>query len=204
MYMTYLIVGLGNPGDKYTYTRHNAGRWLVERLLQTDLNAGPGEKFSKRSDLNAQVTKIKFADHDLVLLLPDTFMNLSGNSVAKAVKKEKVDQVVVVHDELDLPLGQIKVSFGKGSGGHNGVQSIIEALGTKNFVRIRVGIGRTKPEGLIEKLFTGSRKGADYVLGKFSQDELTQLRKMEGEVAEILLTLISEGREKVMNRVNAT
>ena len=133
-----LIVGLGNPGPDYHKTRHNAGEWLVEQLL-----AQTGDKLLKEKKFHGLFNTIKIAEQTCHILVPTTFMNLCGQSVAATIRfyKLKPEEVLVVHDELDFPAGQARLKADGGHGGHNGLRDIINHLGTRSFYRLRLGIG---------------------------------------------------------------
>jgi PTH1 family peptidyl-tRNA hydrolase len=133
-----VIVGLGNPGPEYAATRHNAGFWLVERLAAS---GGGALRFQRK--FNANVAEVELAGQRVWLLAPQTFMNLSGDAVAGFSRFYKIppEQVLVVHDELDLPPGTVRLKRGGGAGGHNGLEDIIRKLGSREFMRLRVGIG---------------------------------------------------------------
>ena len=173
--MAYVLVGLGNPGQEYEYTRHNTGRIIVSALAK---------KFDGK------------------VLIPDTFMNKSGSAVAPLIKNAKqAERLIVVHDDLDLPLGTMKLSFNRGSGGHKGVESIMRAIKTKAFVRLRVGISKTTPKGKLKKP-VGDEAVGDFILGTFKKDELEILKKLAKRAGEALEILVSEGREKAMSLYN--
>lgn len=133
-----LIVGLGNPGASYAETRHNAGFRFIEQLVSR-----LGASLKNESKLSGQATKVTIAGSDVWLLMPDTFMNNSGDSVAAAARFYKVEpeEILVVHDELDLSPGTVRLKAGGGHGGHNGLRDIMPKLGSKEFVRLRIGIG---------------------------------------------------------------
>lgn len=153
-----LIVGLGNPGPEYEQTRHNAGFWLVNQLA--------GNKLQRDKNFNALVAKVKIAAEDVWLLQPQTFMNRSGQSVGALCRFYKItpDQILVVHDELDLDPGIAKLKKGGSSGGHNGLKDITAALGTQDYWRLRIGIGH--PRDL------SSQQGvADFVLHRPRKEE---------------------------------
>ncbi len=175
--MKWIIVGLGNPGKEYDGTRHNVGRDMVA-ALEEKLPAG-----AKVAELNV-------------------YMNNSGGPIRKlVVSKKAAEKLVVVHDDLDLPLGAVKISFGSGSGGHRGVESIIKALKTKNFVRVRVGISPSTSSGRIRK--PDSKKIVDFVLGKFKTAELVKLKKVLKTVEEALGYIVEDGRERAMMETNS-
>jgi PTH1 family peptidyl-tRNA hydrolase len=159
--MTYLVVGLGNPGKEYEKTRHNLGFLVVDEMIARH-NA-----VSSNTKLQAKLWTTKIASAIILFAEPQTFMNLSGNAITPLCQTKKIapDHLIVVHDDLDLPFGTLRVSRGASAGGHNGVQSIIDSLGTKDFTRIRVGIGRPANDQPIE----------DYVLTRFSAEEKKQL-----------------------------
>lgn len=166
---TILIVGLGNPGKEYEKTRHNAGFMFVDyfRENETDLNF-PEWEFSKK--LNSEICSGKFEGKKIILLKPQTFMNLSGEAIKKALSfyKIKPESLIVAHDEIDLPLGTFRVSKNASSAGHQGVQNIIDQLGTKDFARLRIGV-----DNQADKTKIPTEK---YVLGKFAGAELKKVK----------------------------
>ncbi len=173
-----LVVGLGNPGVEYEKTRHNTGRILV------------------------QILEEKMEDKKIKFLTPDTFMNKSGMAVAKLVKTKKdLENLVVVYDDIDLPLGKIKISFNRSSGGHNGVGSIIKSLKSEEFVRIRIGITPATANGKLKKVH-GEKDVLKFLLGEFKKPELEKIKKLSKEVAEILEVIFDESREKAMTLFN--
>ncbi len=175
--MKWIVAGLGNPGKEYAGTRHNIGRDFVEALHP---------KLPK----NAKVAEL------------NVYMNNSGGPLRKLIASKKAaETLVVVHDDLDLPLGSVKLSFGSGSGGHRGVESIIKALKTKDFVRVRVGVSPTTPSGKLKK--PDQKKVVDFVLGKFKPAEQEKLKKARKVVAEALQLLIEEGRPRAMTEINS-
>ncbi|MDD3487264.1 MAG: aminoacyl-tRNA hydrolase [Candidatus Moranbacteria bacterium] len=172
---TVLIAGLGNPGGKYASTRHNAGFMLVDHFFEKyrDNFAFSEWEFSKK--LKAEISIGKHEDNKYILLKPRTFMNLSGESVSATKKyyKVKIEDIIVAHDDIDISLGKYKIAAGSSSAGHNGVQNIIEMLGTKDFTRVRIGI-ENRGEKKIET--------EKYVLGKFTTAEI---KKISGVISEI-------------------
>lgn len=197
--MSYVIIGLGNPGEEYDQTRHNTGRMAVMAFARAN---DFGEfVFDKKS--NAELSEGKIKKTGIILVLPDTFMNKSGVAAAKFVKSKKAAaQLVVVHDDLDLPLGRFKISFNRGSGGHRGVESIIRAIKTEGFVRIRVGISKPGPKGSVKKP-VGEKAVGDFILGKFTPAELKTFSLVSKKVSEALLVITSEGHEKAMGNFNS-
>ena len=174
-----LVVGLGNPGQEYENTRHNTG-WLMVELIEKRLNIKD---------------KIKF-------VLPDKFMNNSGKVVAPLIKSRKdLKDLVVIYDDIDLPLGKMKISFNRSSGGHNGLGSIIKALKSEEFLRIRIGTSPTTPSGKIRKP-KGEKAVLNFLLGKYKKNELDKLRKLSKKVTEALEIIFTEGKEKAMSLFN--
>jgi len=189
--MVRLIVGLGNPGKEYERTRHNVG-WMVLDKLCEEL----GCSFS-REKFDGLFAEYRTSDGNKVLLLkPLTFMNRSGESVGKFVRFYKLQpkEVLVVYDDLDLPLGKLRLRLKGSSGGHKGVLSVEHALGTKDFPRLRVGIGR--PERKEEVV--------DYVLSPFKKEELDIIEKAVCKAADCIRDIVESGEisNKIMNRCN--
>lgn len=183
----FLIAGLGNPGSEYEDTRHNAGFMLVDRLSEAC-----GIKF-KRSG-KALCAEGLLAGKDVLLVKPQTFMNLSGEALAGLSLRHRVgaESIVVAYDECDLPLGRIRIRKGGGSGGHKGVGSIITVLGSADFQRVRLGIGRP-PFGDV----------ADYVLSPFEPQEAEPLALMLKRGADAVETIITRGIDCAMNSFNS-
>ena len=183
-----IIVGLGNPGRKYERTRHNAGFMAVDAL------AGNLELDCEQEKYHAFIAKGRIGPDEALLAKPQTFMNESGRSVGVILRYTcaKAADLVVVHDELDLPLGSVRVKIGGGHGGHNGLRSIIEHIGTPDFVRVRVGVGRPTP----------GFDAADYVLSPFSAEERKAATEAFEKAAEAVKAVVLEGAVKAMNRFN--
>ncbi len=196
---SFLIVGLGNPGEEYEKTRHNAGRNAITAWVKRVSN-GEWENDAKAKALVARFTLGK---HAVTACLPDTFMNKSGSAVAYVAKVRKVkpENVVVVYDDLDLPIGRLKISFSRGSGGHKGVESIIKTLKTRDFTRIRIGVANETPSGKIKKP-VGDEKVTKFLLGKMSADDASLLTRAQKKAGEALDVLLAEGRPKAMNLFN--
>lgn len=194
----YVIVGLGNPGQEYENTRHNVGRMIVTDFC---VKQKLGEfVFDKKS--NALIAVGKLGDSQVTAVLPETFMNKSGGAVAKFVKSKKAaETLIVVHDELDLPMGRVKISFNKSSGGHKGVESIKKSLGTEAFVRVRVGISPSTSSGKLKKP-TGDEVVNNFILGKFSKKDEDALKKISKSLQGILTLLVTEGKDSAMNEWN--
>lgn len=195
--MSYIFVGLGNPGEEYKETRHNTGRMLVLWFGK----ANDAEwKFDKK--LNANVSKIKLGKNFVTLVLPDTFMNNSGKSVKSLITSIKsAEKLMVLYDDLDLPFGTSKISFNKSSGGHKGLESIIKNIKSEKFARVRVGISPKTPSGKMKKPI-GEEAVTKVIMGKFKPDEITILKKLSKRINEALETFISEGLEKAMTSFN--
>jgi len=194
----YCIVGLGNPEMEHEGTRHNAGRLVLSYFLKKHHFPAPVAS-SKYASL---ISEDELQGEKVLVLYPETYMNKSGNAVAKAVKSAKAAQkLVVVYDDIDLPLGTMKLSYGRGSGGHRGVESIIKMLKTKDFIRIRVGISPTTPGGKLKKP-AGEQKIIDFLLRDFKKPEREVLQKVSKRVNEALETIITEGIQKAMNAFN--
>ena len=183
-----LIVGLGNPDSEYADTRHNLGFACVRELarrLDVRIDRKRWQSLTGRSEARG-----------LWFVLPQTYMNLSGNAVAKAMKDTRVGaaDTWVVYDELDLPLCRMRIRRGGSGAGHNGVRSIIESLGTDDFVRFRVGIGKPSRKG--------SASGRNYVLGRFTKAEAERIPGIVDGVADALEIALADGLERAMDRYN--
>jgi PTH1 family peptidyl-tRNA hydrolase len=205
----FYIVGLGNPGEEYENSRHNTGRMAVQKLLK-DLKMGDFE-FNKKA--HSLVSEGKVGKEKVILFLPETFMNKSGSGVSYWVKprtgKDKSQQgLVVVHDDLDLPMGTLKISYNKGVGGHRGLESVVKAVKTKEFVRVRIGISPATAKGVAKKPGLGlSPKAAenaviDFILGKFKPKETEILKKVFKKASEAIQSVVSDGRDRAMNIYN--
>ncbi|GIK08224.1 MAG: peptidyl-tRNA hydrolase [Anaerolineaceae bacterium] len=186
----YLIIGLGNPGREYKDNRHNIGFMLIDRLaVRIDAR---GIKLQSK----AIVTSGFYEERKLILAKPQTYMNLSGQSVQGLLHFYKIpsENLMVAHDDLDLPLGTIRIRPGGGAGGQRGMASTIERLGTKDFPRLRIGIGRPP----------GRMAPADYVLQNFSRAEMLIVSETLDRAADAVLTFITEGLNAAMNRFNGS
>jgi peptidyl-tRNA hydrolase, PTH1 family len=184
----YLVVGLGNPGPRYAATRHNAGFFVLELLADRI-----GGKF-KAHKAHADVLEGRLAGAPVVLAKPKTFMNESGGPVVGLSRfyKIPVEQVVVVHDELDLPFETLRLKRGGGEGGHNGVRSVAAALGSKEFARVRFGVGRPP----------GRQDPADYVLREFAASERKELPFLVDRAADAVEAILAKGLEIAQNEFN--
>ena len=182
-----LVAGLGNPGREYERTRHNAGWMVMDELARR-------HDGSFRSKFSGQLSETRLDDLKLALLKPETYMNVSGQSIGAARKFFKVDpaDVLVVHDDVDLEAGRLQAKFGGGLAGHNGLRSIAQALGTNDFLRLRIGVGRPG---------RGDRRSvADYVLGGFEPE--VDLDVLIGRSADAVETMARDGLEEAQRRYN--
>ncbi len=199
--MNYIIVGLGNPGEEYENTRHNTGRIAVDAFAKKiGLNL---DEWKEDKKIKSEVAKAKVGKNTALLIKPNTFMNKSGDAVRSLVKNKKIaETLVVTHDDLDLPFGKIKISFNKSAGGHKGVQSIIKAVKTEAFIRMRIGISPVTGSGKMKKPF-GEKAVTDLILGKFKPSEMDALKKIMKNAAEGLESIITEGRDVATMKVNS-
>ncbi len=197
--MPYIIVGLGNPGEEYKETRHNAGRIILERI-KTAFEF-PDWKSDKM--LTALISKGDIVNEKVTLIAPETFMNRSGKAVAPLVTSEKkAEKLVVIYDDLDLPIGTMKMSFNRGSGGHKGLESISKAIKTDAYIRIRIGIAPTTPTGKTKKP-SGEAAVEKHILGEFKKPEQDILKKHAKKIVEILPVLFEKGRGDAMTEFNS-
>lgn len=191
----HYIVGLGNPGEQYTHTRHNIGREVL--LFMQQKKQLPDWQKSKAA--RALYTHTEAAE----LLLPDTFMNQSGETLRYVCDKQaaQINEFVVVHDDVDLPFGEMKIAVGRGDGGHNGLRSIISSLKSKDFIRVRLGVSP-------KSFWTGKVRRpagdalATFVLGRFSMSEKKQLPEVFEKVTEAIEMITDKGVEAAMNKFN--
>lgn len=185
-----LVVGLGNPGSKYADTRHNVGFWVVDRLAE---EAGV-LVFEKKFKARVAKARLPGTAEDCMLMKPETFMNLSGESLGPALGfyKSSLEDVVVIHDDLDLDVGRLKLKKGGGHGGHNGLRSLVQHLPGNGFLRVRVGIGRPPPRW----------ETTNYVLGRFPAEETQAVADAVAEAADAVKAILAEGIGQAMNRFN--
>ena len=191
-----LIVGLGNPGRGYANNRHNVGFICLNHFARTQ-----GIRLDKKQG-QARIGVGEVAGSKLVVARPQTYMNLSGQSVSRLVKKFNINlnNLLVIHDDLDLPLGKIRIRQGGSSGGHKGIDSIIAWLGSEDFLRLRVGIGRPAiPPGSAE---ISEADIIAYVLSDFTPDEKQTIAGVIPRVSEAILCLVTEGLMAAMNKYN--
>jgi peptidyl-tRNA hydrolase, PTH1 family len=177
----YIVIGLGNPGEEYRNTRHNTGRLALEEVA----------KHLEKNDVKG-----------VKVVYTDTFMNLSGGAAVKLVKtKSAIAKLIVIYDDLDLPIGSMKISFDRSSGGHRGIESIIKALKTQKFIRIRIGISPVTPSGKIKKPL-GEKLVEKHILGEFKTAEKEILKKVYKKAAEAIEMIAIKGLETAMTEFN--
>lgn len=184
-----IIVGLGNPGKEYEKTRHNVGWLIIDELMKDS----EGQK-DKRA--NCFYSKKKFGKEEVIIVKPLTFMNNSGQMVGYLQKKHRIktEDIIVIHDDLDIPLGKIRINQNRSSAGHKGVQSIIDHLKTKNFIRIRIGV---KPENEVKI------PAEKFVLKNFSKKEEKTLKQVMQETCLAVSEILEKGINKAMNGYNS-
>lgn len=174
----YIVVGLGNPGEEYQNTRHNTGRLAVSYLEKKEID-------------------------NIKIIHLDTFMNKSGSGVVKFIKSKKAaEKLVVIYDDLDLPIGTMKVSYNRGSGGHKGLESIIKALKTEEFIRIRIGTSPATPSGKLRKP-QGEKAVEKHILSDFKKPEAEILKKVFKKIEPVLTVLVEDGLQKAMTVGNS-
>jgi PTH1 family peptidyl-tRNA hydrolase len=185
----WLVAGLGNPGDRYQDTRHNLGAVVVSSLCES-LGARP----RKARFLPALVAEARFRDVPLLLLFPGTWMNLSGPPVASFARRRgvSVDRVIACHDEIDLPFGALRVKKGGSTAGHHGLDSLVQALRSPDFYRIRLGVGRPP----------GREDAVDFVLQPFRKAERDEVERLVADGADAVLSLVTEGLAAAQARYN--
>ncbi len=194
----YYIIGLGNPDAEYEGSRHNIGRDIVQKLAKK-IGADDFE-FNKK--INAQVSEGKIGKEKVMMILPDTYMNKSGNALKSIITSaKKAESMMVVYDDLDLPIGGMKISFNKSDGGHRGVMSIIKAVKTQAFPRLRIGISPATASGKLKKPH-GEEDVVKHVLGKFSPKEQEALKKVIKDSVEALSVSVTDGYLIASNRFN--
>ena len=196
--MDYYVVGLGNPGETYKHTRHNAGRIVLEAVRERYAFSD----WRKDKMRKALVCDGEMAGHRVHFIAPDNYMNNSGESV-RMLRRDGAayEHLFVIHDDIDLPIGGMKISFGRGAGGHNGVRSIIRHLGTRDFVRIRIGVAPVTFWGKIKKP-KGEKSVSDFLLKPFTPGELRKIRHISKAAHDAMMMIIAEGRPKAMSVFN--
>jgi PTH1 family peptidyl-tRNA hydrolase len=187
--LAWLVAGLGNPGDRYANTRHNLGRMVVDQLA-----ADAAERFRKVRFLPAEAAEVREGDERVFLVRSTLFMNESGTSYAGFARKQHVDpdHVIAVHDEIEIPPGELRIKLGGGTAGHNGLRSLSAALRTPDFYRVRVGVGRPP----------GRRDPSDYVLAPIAKRDGADIAILVGRAADAVRTLIGDGLTATQDRFN--
>lgn len=194
----YILVGLGNPGDEYTLTRHNVGRIILDHIYEEyDFS-----EWQKDSKAKAIISKGEIDGNEIMLIKPNNFMNNSGGSLERFItSKKKLANTAIIYDDIDLPSGSFKISFNRGSGGHRGVESIIKKMKSKEFSRIRIGITPATPKGKLKKP-KGEQKVLEYIMGNFKKKELDDVKKLSKKISEAVVVLLKEGPANAMNLYN--
>lgn len=184
-----LIVGLGNPGAEYENTRHNAGAWLVNQLAVKE-----NQSLRFENKFHGALATIKIANHKCYLLIPTTFMNNSGQAVCAIAKFYKIapENILIAHDEIDLPSGMVRLKFAGGHGGHNGLRDIFKALGTQDLYRLRIGVGRPKHSSDV----------VDYVLKKPNKSEQTQIDNAIDDALRVMPDIILGNTQQAMKNLH--
>lgn len=185
----FLVVGLGNPGEEYKKTRHNVGFMVLDYLVK-GTNFPP---FKHKKKTESDISEIEMSGRKVILSKPQTYMNNSGISVSNIINwyKIKKENIIAIYDDLDLELGKVRIRRGGSSGGHKGIESIIQSIGTADFKRIKIGIGRDK-----------FREAKDYVLENFSAEELRKIEESFLVAKEAITEILSLGIDSAMNKFN--
>lgn len=194
-----IIIGLGNPGEKYKNTRHNVGFMAIDAFAKK--NNFPDFKLQKKSNALISLGRSLTGEpekENIMLVKPQTFMNESGKSVKKIISNNNIGNLIVIHDDIDLPIGKIKIVTERGSAGHKGVESIIENIGNDGLIRFRIGIA-SPAEALAKE---GREKAMKVVLENFSKEEQILLDETIEKTVEALNLFITDGLEKTMNKFN--
>ena len=189
----FLIAGLGNPGEKYERTRHNIGFLILDEMLGDT-------PWNKDKYAEAEYWSGDFSGHTALFVKPHTFMNLSGKAVREMMDRDDIDmsRVVIIYDDIDIPVGQFKISYDRGAGGHNGLKSVISELDDKAFLRVRIGIAPVDEEGRAIR----PADTASFVLKEFSKDSLDRSLALAPKIKEAIKTFMEFGREVTMNKFN--
>jgi PTH1 family peptidyl-tRNA hydrolase len=195
--MPYIIVGLGNPEEEYANTRHNAGMIILDQLAKV-VDVSEWKKDNTRDSL---VAKSELEGEKIMLIKPQTFMNKSGFSVKDLQgSPKKLEKLIVIQDDLDLPLGSMKIVFNRGSGGHKGIESIVRSVKSEAFIRVRVGICPTTPTGKLKK--PNHEKMLDFIVGEFKKPEFDEIKKVGKKVCEVIGSIVTDGLQKTMTNFN--
>lgn len=195
--MSYILFALQNTGEEYASTRHNAGSVALQKFALDH-----GIVFASDNMYQSFIAKTQMFGNAIVLALPKTYMNECGKALKKLMAiSQDAQKLIVIHDDLDLPIGNIKVSYGRGSGGHNGIKSIINVLGTNDFIRIRIGISPVDENGILRKP-QGEHDVSEFVIGNAKKYELDSYRNASQKIEEVLKKLIEKGITEVLATSN--
>lgn len=198
--MKYLVVGLGNPGQKYIGTRHNIGfsalDWLADEWQAPD--------FTSSSQAKAAVSDFMIESDKVLLAKPQTFMNNSGEAVQALSNYYSIPSghIMVLYDDVDLPLADLRIACNRGSGGHRGLQSVVDKLGTKNFFRLRIGISPTNESGQLDKQTVPGKGINPFVMSQFSSEEVAHLEAVYPDIQSAIESWITTDGEAAMNEIN--
>ncbi|HJN62755.1 MAG TPA: aminoacyl-tRNA hydrolase [Candidatus Paceibacterota bacterium] len=196
--MNFVITGLGNPGEEYQNTRHNVG-WTVLDKIWKDFGFKDWYDSAKG---RGELSEGEIGKEKVLLLKPHTMMNNSGKAVASIVRNKKsAKNLIVLHDDLDLPIGSFKIIYNHGPGGHRGVKSVQRALGTNEFVRIKIGISPTATSGKVRKP-KGDQKVLDFIIGDFRKSELEKIKKVSKDISGAIESIILDGCQLAMTDWN--
>lgn len=198
MHAPFVIVGLGNPGEKYARTRHNLGRLALAHIAEAR-----GAELSARGKNVGLVGSVPFGDTKVTFLLPDTFMNKSGSAVRTLVTTPAdAASLIVVYDDIDLPWDCVRIAWNRGSGGHNGVDSVIKGVKTKEFIRIRIGVAPVTPAGKLKKP-KGEDGVVDFLMHDISKREDAAFPEIAKRIEEAIELIVTKGLERAMNKINS-
>ena len=197
--MTHIIVGLGNPEPEYKGTRHNVGRFVVQEFIHENMMSEP----LLNKDLGALLSNGEINSSPVVAVFPDTYMNNSGEPVKKAMKRYdvKLKNIIVVHDDIDLPFGTLRISKDRGSGGHNGLGSIVEHVGSKDFMRVRIGVSPVSPDGKMHKP-DGDKSVQHFVLSRLPKSSEECLNVIASKSISAIELMLSGQDVKAMDNYN--
>lgn len=196
--MKYVIMGLGNPSGEYDGSRHNVGKMTLEAVRK------PFDfpEWKENTKNKIAISSDKIGKHEVMLIRPEVYMNHNGKVLVPYIKSKKdAERLIIIYDELDLPLGKMKMSFGRSSGGHRGLESVIKTIKTKDFLRIRVGISPATSKGVAKKP-AGEEAVIKFILGKFKPAEMDILKKVFKKISEAIEVIIKEGKEEAMSQFN--
>ena len=196
--MAIIILGLGNPGSEYAKTRHNAGRIAAELIAKRE----KFDAFAPHKSAQALIAEGAIDGEKITIVLPEVFMNQSGKTASALVKSPKAAKnLLVIHDDLDMPVGSVKMVFGRGSGGHKGVESVMRAVKTKDFARIKIGTAGKTASGKAKKP-SGAKNVVKHVIGKFSPSEEVHFKKALLRATETVRIFAASGLDQAIQKAN--